>query len=36
VYISSSMKDVIAFCVLVLILTVRPRGLFGRPEHKRA
>ncbi|MFI4986237.1 MAG: branched-chain amino acid ABC transporter permease [Alphaproteobacteria bacterium] len=36
VYIASSMKDVITFCVLILVLTVRPRGLFGRPEHKRA
>jgi branched-chain amino acid transport system permease protein len=36
VYIASSMKDVIAFCVLVLILTVRPHGLFGLAEGKRA
>jgi branched-chain amino acid transport system permease protein len=36
VYIASSMKDVIAFCVLVLILTVKPQGLFGTEEGKRA
>ena len=36
VYIASSMKDVIAFCVLVLILTVKPQGLFGAEEGKRA
>jgi branched-chain amino acid transport system permease protein len=36
VYIASSMKDVIAFCVLVLVLVVRPQGLFGIEEGKRA
>jgi branched-chain amino acid transport system permease protein len=36
VYVASSMKDVIAFCVLVLVLTVRPQGLFGSEESKRA
>jgi len=36
VYIASSMKDVIAFCVLVLILTVKPQGLFVAEEGKRA
>ena len=36
VYIASSMKDVIAFCVLVLILTIKPHGLFGRKEGKGA
>ena len=36
VYIASSMKDVIAFCILVLILTVKPQGLFGAEEGKRA
>jgi branched-chain amino acid transport system permease protein len=35
VYIASSMKDVIAFCVLVLILIFRPHGLFGLEEGKR-
>jgi branched-chain amino acid transport system permease protein len=36
VYIASSMKDVIAFCVLVLVLTIKPQGLFGAEEGKRA
>lgn len=35
VYIASSMKDVIAFCVLLAVLALRPRGLFGRKEGKR-
>ena len=29
VYIASSMKDVIAFFVLVMVLSIRPNGLFG-------
>ena len=36
VYIASSMKDVISFVVLVLVLTVKPRGIFGAAEGKRA
>jgi branched-chain amino acid transport system permease protein len=36
VYVSSSMKDVIAFCVLVLVLAIRPQGLFASEEGKRA
>jgi branched-chain amino acid transport system permease protein len=36
VYIASSMKDVISFVVLVLVLTVKPQGIFGRAEGKRA
>lgn len=36
VYIASSMKDVIAFCVLLLVLALRPQGLLGKPERKRA
>jgi len=36
VYIASSMKDVISFCVLVLVLIVKPQGLFGTVEAKRA
>ena len=30
VYLSGSMKDVIAFAVLVMVLTVKPNGLFGK------
>jgi branched-chain amino acid transport system permease protein len=36
VYIASSMKDVISFCALVLILVVRPQGLFVADIGKRA
>jgi branched-chain amino acid transport system permease protein len=36
VYIASSMKDVIAFCALLLILIVRPQGLFVTEGGKRA
>jgi branched-chain amino acid transport system permease protein len=36
VYIASSMKDVISFCALVLILAVRPQGLFASAIGKRA
>lgn len=35
VYISSSMKDVISFAVLLLVLWVRPSGLFVRPSAER-
>lgn len=35
VYVSSSLKDVIDYGVLLLVLSIRPRGLFGRPERKR-
>jgi branched-chain amino acid transport system permease protein len=35
VYIASSMKDVISFCALVLILMVRPQGLFVANVGKR-
>jgi branched-chain amino acid transport system permease protein len=36
VYIASSMKDVISFVALVLILTIKPQGLFVSGEGKRA
>jgi branched-chain amino acid transport system permease protein len=36
VYISGSMKDVISFVILLLVLTLRPEGLFGRAEARRA
>jgi branched-chain amino acid transport system permease protein len=36
VYIASSMKDVISFCVLILILALRPQGLFVADIGKRA
>jgi branched-chain amino acid transport system permease protein len=35
-YISGSMKDVISFGLLLLVLVFRPQGLFGRQEARRA
>jgi branched-chain amino acid transport system permease protein len=29
-YISSSFRDVFAFGILILVLILRPKGLFGR------
>ncbi len=36
VYLDSSMKDVIAFIILLIVLAIRPDGLFGRGEWRRA
>ena len=36
VYVSSAFKDVVTFCALLLVLTVRPAGILGRPEVRRA
>ena len=36
VYLSSSMKDVIAFAVLVIVLAVKPNGLFGKIQWRKA
>jgi branched-chain amino acid transport system permease protein len=35
VYISSTFKDVVIFCVLIVTVIVRPAGLLGRPETRR-
>ena len=35
-YISSPMRDAIAFTVLILVLLVRPQGIFGEPEREKA
>ncbi len=32
-YISTDYKDIVAFVLLVAILSVRPQGLFGRGGH---
>jgi branched-chain amino acid transport system permease protein len=34
-YVSSAYKDAIAFVILLLVLFVRPQGLFGRPLSSR-
>jgi branched-chain amino acid transport system permease protein len=36
VYVASSMKDVISFFLLVMILSIKPNGLFGIEQGKRA
>jgi branched-chain amino acid transport system permease protein len=35
-YISTPMRDAIAFTILILILLVRPTGIFGEPEKEKA
>lgn len=34
-YLSSEYKDIVAFCVLVLVLLVRPSGLLGKPDVEK-
>lgn len=36
VYISSAFKDVAIFCVLLVVLIVRPAGILGKPAVRRA
>lgn len=35
-YISTPMRDAIAFTILILVLLVRPTGIFGEPENEKA
>ena len=35
-YISTPMRDAIAFTILILVLLVRPTGIFGEPELEKA
>ena len=35
-YISTPMRDAIAFTILILVLLVRPKGIFGEPEREKA
>ena len=35
-YISTPMRDAIAFTILILVLFVRPRGILGEPEREKA
>jgi len=34
-YISTPMRDAIAFTILIIVLLVRPTGIFGEPEKKK-
>ena len=35
-YISTPMRDAIAFSILIIVLLVRPTGIFGEPEGEKA
>jgi branched-chain amino acid transport system permease protein len=35
-YISTPMRDAIAFSILIIVLLVRPTGIFGEPEREKA
>ncbi|MGB9641519.1 MAG: branched-chain amino acid ABC transporter permease [Anaerolineales bacterium] len=35
-YISTPMRDAIAFSILILVLLIRPTGIFGEPEREKA
>jgi branched-chain amino acid transport system permease protein len=35
-YISTPMRDAVAFSILILVLLVRPTGIFGEPEKEKA
>ena len=35
-YISTPMRDAVAFTVLILVLLIRPTGIFGEPEKEKA
>ena len=35
-YISTPMRDAIAFAILILVLLIRPTGIFGEPEREKA
>jgi branched-chain amino acid transport system permease protein len=35
-YISTPMRDAVAFTILIVVLLVRPTGIFGEPEKEKA
>jgi branched-chain amino acid transport system permease protein len=35
-YISNPMRDAVAFTILIIVLLVRPTGIFGEPEKEKA
>ena len=35
-YISTPMRDAIAFAILIIVLLIKPTGIFGEPEREKA
>ena len=35
-YISTPMRDAVAFSILIIVLLIRPTGIFGEPEQEKA
>jgi len=35
-YISTPMRDAVAFTILIIVLLVRPTGIFGEPAGEKA
>jgi branched-chain amino acid transport system permease protein len=35
-YISTPMRDAVAFTILIIVLLIRPTGIFGEPENEKA
>jgi branched-chain amino acid transport system permease protein len=35
-YISTPMRDAVAFTILIIVLLIRPTGIFGEPEREKA
>jgi len=35
-YISTPMRDAVAFSILIIVLLIRPTGIFGEPEKEKA
>ncbi|MEH7253171.1 branched-chain amino acid ABC transporter permease, partial [Neobacillus niacini] len=35
VYISGSLKEAIAYLIVIIVLTIKPDGLFGRTEKRK-
>ncbi|MRR32366.1 branched-chain amino acid ABC transporter permease, partial [bacterium] len=35
-YISTPMRDAVAFSILIIVLLIRPTGIFGEPTQEKA
>jgi len=35
-YVSTPMRDAVAFTILIIVLLVKPTGIFGEPEKEKA